>query len=83
MIYFKFRRKGIGCLLMEVVENRVEKENRLWFVFDIREGGLFNYLYSFLGFIEVGCIFYYVELVNGDLYIIVFYYKFFNLSKNI
>ncbi|MGW9019630.1 GNAT family N-acetyltransferase [Priestia megaterium] len=79
----KFRRKGIGRLLMEAAENRAENENRSLLVLDTREGDPSNHLYSSLGFIEAGRIPYYAKSANGDLHTTVFYYKFSNLSKNI
>jgi len=83
MTHPKFRRKGIGRLLMETAENRAEKENRSLLVLDTREGDPSNHLYSSLGFIEAGRIPYYAKSANGDLHTTVFYYKFSNLSKNI
>lgn len=77
MTHPKFRRKGIGRLLMEAAENRAKKENRSLLVLDTREGDPSNYLYSSLGFIEAGRIPYYAKSANGDLDTTVFYYKFF------
>jgi len=83
MTHPKFRRKGIGRLLMETAENRAEKENRSLLVLDTREGDPSNHLYSSLGFIEAGRIPYYAKSANGDLHTTVFYYKFSSSSKNI
>ncbi|MBO1513719.1 GNAT family N-acetyltransferase [Metabacillus bambusae] len=71
----KYRRNGIGRLLMQKAEDRAKLENRSLIVLDTREGDPSNNLYQSLNYIEAGKIPSYAKSANGELHTTVFYYK--------
>jgi ribosomal protein S18 acetylase RimI-like enzyme len=75
MTHPHFRRKGIGKLLMQKIEERAKKENRVLLVLDTREGDPSNRLYQSLDYINVGRIPNYARSENGQLDATVIYYK--------
>lgn len=75
MTHPKYRRNGIGRLLMNKAEEEAKKVGRSLLVLETREGDPSNLLYSSIGYIQAGKIPYYAKSANGELHSIVFYYK--------
>ncbi|MFC7442005.1 GNAT family N-acetyltransferase [Laceyella putida] len=75
MVHPRFRRKGIGRMLMEHAERKAKHEKRSLLVLDTREGDPSNHLYRSLGYIEAGRIPQYAESAGGILDNTIFYYK--------
>lgn len=78
MILPHFRRKGIGRILMQKVEERAKQEDRSLLVLDTREGDPSNHLYTLMGYIQAGRIPNYAKSASGELDATIFYFKSFN-----
>lgn len=75
MTHPKYRRHGVGRLLMKKAEEQAIKEGRTLLLLDTREGDPSNLLYSSLGYIQAGKIPDYAKSANGELHSTVIYYK--------
>lgn len=75
MIHSRYRRKGIGRLLMHWAEECAKLEGRSLLVLDTREGDPSNALYSSIGYIQAGKIPCYAKSANGVLDATILYYK--------
>ncbi|WP_445506212.1 GNAT family N-acetyltransferase [Niallia sp. 03190] len=75
MVVPSYQKKGIGKMLLQVVEEAAEKNDRQLLVLDTREGDPSNKLYQSFGFIEAGKIPKYALSSDGNLSATVFYYK--------
>lgn len=75
MTHPKYRRNGIGRLLMNKAEEKAKKVGRSLLVLETKEGNPSNLLYSSIGYIQAGKIPYYAKSANGELHSTVFYYK--------
>lgn len=75
MTHPKFRRKGIGRLLMNKAEELARENSRSLIILDTREDDPSNILYSSLNYIEAGRIPKYAMSANGQLETTVYYYK--------
>ncbi|QUG41953.1 GNAT family N-acetyltransferase [Psychrobacillus sp. INOP01] len=75
MTHPKYRRSGIGRLLMQKSEEIARNEGRSLIVLDTREGDPSNFLYTSLGYSRAGRIPDYAKSVNGELAATIFYYK--------
>lgn len=75
MVHSDFRRRGIGRLLMDAVENKAKSLNLSLLLLDTRDGDVSNNLYKNLDYIEVGKVPNYALSIDGNLKTTVFYYK--------
>ena len=75
MVHPEARRRGLGRLLMERVEEVARREGRSLLVLDTRAGDPSNDLYHALGYVEAGRIPRYAHSANGELDTSVMYYK--------
>lgn len=71
----KFRRNGIGRLLMKKTEETAKQKGKTLLVLDTREGDPSNHLYTSMGYVEAGQIPNYAKSANGELHSTVLYYK--------
>nr|WP_091174559.1 GNAT family N-acetyltransferase [Paenibacillus sp. 1_12] len=75
MTHPRYRRHGIGRLLMNKAEERAKQEGRSLLVLDTREGDPSNHLYSSIGYIQAGRIPDYARSADGELHATIYYYK--------
>ncbi|UOE96154.1 GNAT family N-acetyltransferase [Alkalihalobacillus sp. LMS39] len=78
MTHPRFRRRGVGRLLMEAAERRARSEKRTLLVLDTRKGDPSNDLYTALAFKKVGEIPEYCLTADGHYEATVYYYKLIN-----
>ncbi|MGD9714600.1 MAG: N-acetyltransferase family protein [Thermomicrobiales bacterium] len=75
LVHPSFRRRGIGRLLMEVLEREARTLGRTLLHLDTREGDPSNDFYRSQGWTEAGTIPLWAESATGSLDGTVFYYK--------
>ncbi|WNQ13843.1 GNAT family N-acetyltransferase [Paenibacillus aurantius] len=69
------RRKGVGRMLMQRLEEEAKEQGRTLLILDTRTGDPANHLYRSLNFQEVGRIPNYAKSPDGQLHETVFYFK--------
>jgi ribosomal protein S18 acetylase RimI-like enzyme len=82
MTHPDFRRKGIGRVLMQRVEEAALHKERFLVVLDTREGDPSNRLYESLGYKPAGRIPAYAKSADGELAATIFYYKMLQNTSN-
>jgi ribosomal protein S18 acetylase RimI-like enzyme len=75
MVHTRFRRQGIGQLLVSAAENAARQMNRTLLVLDTRRGDAAESLYEKLGYIRAGVIPQYALSANGTLDDTVIFYR--------
>ncbi|PLT30451.1 GNAT family N-acetyltransferase [Peribacillus deserti] len=75
LVHPKFRRMGLGRILIQTAEERAKAEGRTLLVLDTREGDPSNLLYTSMGYTEAGRIPNYARSADGNLHTTVYYYK--------
>jgi ribosomal protein S18 acetylase RimI-like enzyme len=79
MVHPDFRRKGLGCALVQQAEERAVQEGRTLIALDTREGDPSNRLYASMGYKQAGRIPDYAKSADGGLDATILYYK--NISS--
>ncbi len=75
MTHPRFRRRGIGRVLMEAAETTAAGMGKTLLVLDTRDGDPSNQLYTSLGYIKAGSIPRFAKSANGEYHTTNLYYR--------